>query len=154
VNFAAEKLASRPETQPVARVMVVISDGENNSSSLTLKEAVAGALHREVAIYTVSTRDALDEQESAVLGDRALQTLSELTGGAAYRPGSVTKLPGAFSELQEVIRSRYLISYRPASFQRDGSYRPIDITAEKNGHKLRVYARRGYYAAVAAPDGP
>jgi VWFA-related protein len=151
VNFAAEKLASRPDTQPVARVMVLISDGADNSSSLTLKEAIAGAVHREIAIYTVSTRDALDERESAVLGDRALQTLSELTGGASYRPGSVSKLQASLSDLQEVIRSRYLISYRPASFERDGRYRAIDITAEKNGHKLRVYARRGYYAAAAPP---
>jgi len=154
VNFAAEKLASRPDTQPVARVMVVISDGADNSSSLTLKEAIGSAVHREIAVYTVSTRDALDEQESAVLGDRALQTLSELTGGASYRPGSVSKLQASLSELQEVIRSRYLISYRPASFERDGRYRAIDITAEKNGHKLRVYARRGYYAAAAPPQPP
>jgi VWFA-related protein len=151
VNFAAEKLASRPDTQPVARVMVVISDGTDNSSSLTLKEAIGGAVHREIAIYTVSTRDALDERESAVLGDRALQTLSELTGGASYRPGSASKLQTSLSELQEVIRSRYLISYRPASFERDGRYRAIDITAEKNGHKLRVYARHGYYAGAAPP---
>lgn len=152
VNFAAEKLASRPETQPVARVMVVISDGADNSSSLTLKEAITSAVHLEIAIYTVSTRDALDERESVVLGDRALQTLSELTGGASYRPGSVSKLLGTLSELQEVIRSRYLISYRPASFERDGRYRAIDVTAEKNGHKLRVYGRHGYYAAAAPSD--
>ena len=78
-----------------------------------------------------------------------MRTISELTGGAAYRPGSVSRLNGSLSELQEVIRSRYLISYRPASFQRDGSYRPIDISAEKDGHKLHVYARRGYYASAA-----
>ncbi|HVN17880.1 MAG TPA: VWA domain-containing protein [Dongiaceae bacterium] len=152
VNFAAEKLANRIETKPVARVIVVISDGSDNSSSLTLKDVIASALHREVAVYTVSTRDALNQQESAVLGDRALQTISELTGGAAYRPGSASKLNGSFSELQQVIRSRYLISYRPASFQRDGRYRLVDITAEKNGHKLRVYTRRGYYASAAQPQ--
>jgi predicted RecB family endonuclease len=56
--------------------------------------------------------------------------------------------------LQEVIRSRYLISYRPAAFQRDGHYREIDITAEKDGHKLRVYARRGYYASAAQRQAP
>jgi len=154
VNFASEKLVSRAEAQSVARVMVVISDGADNSSNITLKEAIAGAVRREIAIYTVSTRDAINEQESAMLGDRALQTLSELTGGAAYRPGSVSRLQGSLSELQEVIRSRYLISYRPASFQRDGSYRAIDITAEKNGHKLRVYARRGYYASALAIQQP
>jgi len=154
VDFAAEKLASRPETQPVARVMVVISDGEDNSSSVTLKDAIGGALRREVAIYTVSTREAGNADETAVLGDHALQTISQLTGGAAYRPGSVSGLNGSLSELQAVMRSRYLISYRPASFQRDGRYRAIDITAERSGHKLRVYARRGYYASGVQPQQP
>jgi len=148
VKYATEKLASRAETQPVARVLVVISDGEDNSSSTTLKELIATALRSEVAIYTVSPRDVTNEEESAVLGDRALQTISELTGGASYVPGAVTHLSRSLSQLQEVIRSRYLISYKPAGFQRDGHYRPIDITAEKNGHKLRIYARRGYYASA------
>jgi VWFA-related protein len=151
VNFAAEKLSGRQETQPEARVMVVISDGEDNSSSTTLKYAIDGALRREVAVYTVSTRETENTDDRALLGDRALQTISQLTGGAAYRPGSVGRLNGSLSELQEVIHSRYLISYRPASFQRDGHYRAINIAAEKSGHKLRIYARRGYYASGVQP---
>jgi VWFA-related protein len=149
VGFAADKLKGRPETQPVARVLVVISDGEDNSSSATLREAIASALRDEVAVYTVSTRELTNDEETAMLGDRALKTFSELTGGATYQPGSVSHLDKTFSELQEVIRSRYLVSYKPAGFQRDGRYRTIDITAAKDGHKLRVYARRGYYALAA-----
>ena len=149
VSFAADKLTSRAETQPVARVLVVISDGEDNSSESTLKETISKALRNEVAIYTVCTKEATNEEETALLGDQALKRLSELTGGAEYRPGSVSHLSGSLSELQEVIRSRYLVSYKPAAFQRDGKYRPIEITADKDGHKLRVYARRGYYAASA-----
>jgi len=40
-----------------------------------------------------------------------------------------------------------MVSYKPAAFQRDGRYRAIDIKAEKQGHKLKVYARKGYYAS-------
>lgn len=152
VNFAADKLKSHAETKPVARVVVVISDGEDNSSSATLREAIASALRDEVAVYTVSTRELSNEEDTAMLGDRALKTFSELTGGVAYRPGSVSHLDKSLSELQEVIRSRYLISYKPAGFRRDGRYRAIDITAEKDGHKLKVYARRGYYAWPARPS--
>ena len=46
-----------------------------------------------------------------------------------------------------MIRARYLVSYKPESFQRDGRYRAIEIKAEKDGHKLKVYARKGYYAS-------
>ena len=149
IEFASDKLAKRREQQPVARVLVVISDGKDNSSSMTLKEAIARAQRGEVAVYTVSTKEALQEDASVLLGEHALRTLSELTGGAAFVPGSVQRLSGSLADLQEVIRSRYLVSYKPAAFQRDGRYRAINITAEKDGHKLRVYARKGYYASAA-----
>jgi VWFA-related protein len=133
----------------VARILVVISDGENNSSSATLKEAIEHAQHGEVAIYTVSTREYENENQSALVGDHALRTLSELTGGAAFVPGSIRRLNRSLGDLQQVIRGRYLVAYKPASFQRDGRYRAVEINAEKGGHKLKVYARRGYYASAA-----
>jgi Ca-activated chloride channel homolog len=146
VSFAAEKLAKRPETQPVARIVVVISDGEDNSSKMSLKQAIARAQQGEVAVYTVSTRDRSREEVGEVVGDRALKTLSELTGGSAFRPVSVHGLNGSLGELQEVIRGRYLVSYKPSGFQLNGRYRAIEIKAEKDGRKLTVYARKGYYA--------
>jgi Ca-activated chloride channel homolog len=152
VAFAADKLATRPEAQPVARVLVIISDGEDNSSSDTLKQAISRAQRGEVAIYTVSTRELFDKlDDNSQVGERALQTIAELTGGAAFAPGSVRRLDTSLAALQQVIRSRYLISYKPALFKRDGQYRAIDIKAEKGGHKLRVYARKGYYASTSAP---
>ena len=155
VAFAADKLASHPETQPAARILVVISDGEDNSSSITLKQAIASAQRGEVAVYTVSTReDGLHEEAAALLGDHALRTLSELTGGAAFMPGSLRGLNGSLADLQQVIHSRYLVSYKPASFQRDGRYRTIDLDAQKDGHKLKVFARKGYYASAVPPDSP
>jgi VWFA-related protein len=148
VGFAADKLARRPETRAVARILVVISDGEDNSSKSTLKQAIAKAQRGEVAVYTVSTRDVSREEPSALIGDRALKTLSELTGGSASRPGSIHNLSTSLADLQQVIRGRYLISYTPSSFQLDGRYRPVEIKAEKEGHKLTVYARKGYYASA------
>jgi Ca-activated chloride channel homolog len=138
----------------VARILVVISDGQNNSSIATLKEAIEQAQRGEVAIYTVSTRDGDNDGPSAMLGDHALRTLSELTGGAAFVPGSIHRLNGSLAELQQVLRGRYLVSYKPALFQRNGQYRTIDISAKKDGHKLRVYSRKGYYAANAAAANP
>ena len=152
VAFASDKLASRPETQPVARILVVISDGEDNSSGTTLKEAINRAQHGEVVIYTVSTREDTNTVVDSLVGEHALKTLAELTGGAAFTPGSARRLNGSLADLQQVIRSRYLVSYKPALFKRDGQYRAIDITAEKDGHKLRVYARKGYFAAVNSPS--
>jgi len=155
VDFAADKLATQPEAQPVARILIVISDGKDNSSSVTARQAINCAQRGDVTIYTVSTRDTTatvrdlaEADSSASVGEHALRTLAELTGGASFVPGSVHRLNGSFSDLQQVIRSRYLISYKPALFNRDGQFRAINICAEKDGHKLHVYARKGYYAST------
>jgi Ca-activated chloride channel family protein len=157
VNFAAEKLASRPEAKPVARILVVITDGEDNSSRVTFKQAINRAQRGEVAIYAISTHEvAYDpvlqtDSGSSLLGEHALRILAELTGGAAFAPGSASRLNSSLTDLQQVIRGRYLVSYKPALFKRDGQYRAIDIKAEKDGHKLRVYARKGYFASTNTP---
>jgi Ca-activated chloride channel homolog len=153
VGFASEKLSAHAETGPVARMVVVISDGEDNSSTSTLKEAIAKAQQGEVAVYTITTREAADKDGSGVVGDRALKTLSGLTGGTAFAPGSVHGLGVSFGELQQVIRARYLVSYRPSGLEMNGEYRGIEIKAEKDGRKLTVYARKGYYAAASASAG-
>jgi Ca-activated chloride channel family protein len=150
VKFATDKLATLPEEEPVARILVVISDGDDNASSVTLKEAIESAERKEVTIYAVSTRELSGEDPNGLVLDRAMKALAARTGGAAFFPGSVENLDRRLADLQQVIRSRYLISYKPVHFEADGSYRPITLEAQKSGHKLRVYARRGYYAPDAA----
>jgi Ca-activated chloride channel homolog len=153
VKFASDKLASIAEEKPSAKLLVIISDGEDNSSSATLKEAIESAERGGVTLYTVSTRAfAGGEDRNASIADRALKALAQQTGGAALFPGSLGDLDRRLSDLQEVIRSRYLISYKPAEFQPNGEYRSIAVVARKSGHKLRVYARRGYYAPTGASE--
>jgi VWFA-related protein len=154
VTFAAHKLAARPENQPVARLLVVISDGKDNSSGASLKEAIQAAGSGEVFVYTVSATDVHggDDQPPmgapVLVGDRALKLLAERTGGAAFAPRTLSGLDRGLQQVQRVIGSRYLISYKPALFQADGKYRTIEISARKSGHKLRVYARKGYFARL------
>jgi Ca-activated chloride channel homolog len=147
VDFAARKLSSRNDPEAVARILVVISDGDDNSSNATLKEAIQSAQRGQVAVYTISTYERPASNVSAApVGERALKVLAEQTGGASFVPGSVRSLSRSLDELQEVIRSRYLVSYRPAHLRLDGSFRNIGLKAEKSGHKLHVYSRKGYYA--------
>ena len=148
VAFAAEKLVEKPESQPVARMIVVISDGDDNSSRTTLKQAIEKAQRSDVAVYAVSTRNDDPEKSEQSVGNHALKTLAQHTGGVAFFPGSASHLKRSLADLQQVIRSRYFISYRPAGFQRDGHYRTLEITAQRDGHKLKVNARKGYYAAT------
>jgi len=152
VAFAAEKLGRLREAQPVARVLVVVSDGQDNSSSTTLKETIASSVRNETVVYSVSTRELTDDSSSSLVGDHALRTLSEQTGGAAFVPGSLHRLGGSLTDVQQVIRGRYLLTYKPAGFESDGRYRSINVAAQRDGHRLRVFARKGYYASVAKPE--
>jgi len=147
VAFAAEKLGHYEDAQHVARVLVVISDGQDNSSITTLKQAITAAAKSDVVVYTVSTRELTDDTSSSMLGDRALRTLAGLTGGAAFVPGYLRYLNRSLDDVKKIIRARYLVSYKPAAFEPDGRYRSIDVTAQRDGHYFKVFARKGYYAS-------
>jgi Ca-activated chloride channel homolog len=147
VAFASRKLGGRVERGVVARILVVISDGDDNSSTESLKQAIQAAQCEQVSVYTISTYEpAVGEIGSTPIGERALKVLAKQTGGASFVPGSIRGLDRSLAGLQEVIRSRYLISYKPAHLQLNGSFRSVNVTAEQSGHRLRVYSRKGYYA--------
>lgn len=153
VAFAADKLASRPEAQPVARVLVVISDGEDNSSSVSLQQAIWAAQRGEVAVYTVSTKEGSRGEPDPLVGTPALKTLSAQTGGNTFTSVSIGDLGRRLADLQQVLRGRYLVYYTPSSPQTDGRFHAVDIKAEKDGHNLKVYARKGYYASALLDAG-
>jgi Ca-activated chloride channel homolog len=145
VSFACWKLAAYPDRERVARVLVILSDGEDNSSHGSLKQSIQAAEKTGVTIYTVSTREEPGDKTDA---DRVLAFLAERTGGEAMFPGAMGSLGGSFDKLHDSIRSRYFIAYKPADFQPNGSYRTIHIVAEKDGKRLQVRARKGYHARL------
>jgi Ca-activated chloride channel homolog len=145
VSFACRKLAAYPESERVARVLVILSDGEDNSSHSSLKQSIRTAERAGVTIYTVSTREDLGDKTDA---DRVLVALAERSGGEAMFPGDSFTLGKSFDKLHDLIRSRYFMAYKPADFQPNGSFRTISIVAEKNGKRLQVRARKGYHARL------
>lgn len=150
VSFACRKLADYPESQHVARVLVVVSDGEDNSSHTSLRQSIALAEKAGVTIYTISTREEIGNKTDS---DKILEALAGRSGGEAMFPGDMLTLGKSFDKLRDLIRSRYFIAYKPADFSPDGSYHAIRIVAEKNGKKLQVRARKGYHARLeAAPN--
>jgi hypothetical protein len=72
--------------------------------------------------------------------------MAERTGGESMFPGNILTLGKSFNKLHDLIRSRYFVAYKPANFQPNGSYRTINVMAEKDGKRLQVRARKGYHA--------
>jgi VWFA-related protein len=156
VSFSCWKLAAYPEKERVAKVLVVLTDGEDNLSHTTLKQAIQDAENTGVTVYAISTKDfsELGQYGNPISdSDKVLQELTERTGGEALFPGDLRTLNRSFDKLCDVIRSRYLVAYRPADFQSNGHFRKINIVATKKGRRLKVLARQGYYTSTEAKTG-
>ena len=153
VYFACWKLAAYPDEGRVAKVLVVLTDGEDNSSHRSLKQALEIAEAAGVTVYSVSTAEAthsVSQFPGKTDADKILEELAARSGGEAIFPGSLNALDRYLAKLPEVIRSRYLIAYRPANFAPNGKYRSIRVVAEKDGRRLHVTTRKGYYARLTA----
>jgi Ca-activated chloride channel homolog len=153
VRTACQKLLHRQEQDMVARVLVVLSDGQNNAGEVSLDRAIDAAQEAEVTIYTISTNysTSLGERDLAAdQGNSDLRKLAEQTGGRILFPHDPKQVAKAFAKISEELRSRYAVSYKPADFTPDGRYRKIKIEARKTGGSLEIRARKGYYARAAS----
>ncbi len=158
-----------PGDQPdvVRRVMILISDGEDNLSTHTRADAIEMAQRTSVVIYTISTSTqwvSLSQTDPSKTGDRKyhltdgdkiLQDLAEETGGRAFFPYHVDDLDQSFQDIGDELRNQYSIAYLPTNYVLDGRYHKIRI--EVPDHKgYQVRARRGYFARANAnvPTAP
>ena len=146
------------EPDKVRRVMILISDGEDNLSDHTRADAVEMAQRTGVVIYTISTSiqwvTTTAEKDCRATGtckyhltdgDKVLQDLAEETGGRSFYPYHVDDLDQSFQDIGDELRNQYQITYNPSNFVPNGKYHRIKLETPKfNGYQIR--ARRGYYA--------
>jgi VWFA-related protein len=137
-----DRLMDTDETTSVRKAIVLITDGEDNSSRSTREEAIDMALRANVIVYTISTN--FPGYSESGKYDKILQRIADATGGRWFEPFQVTDVADAFSQIQADLRSQYALAYRPEDFKHDGRYRTIEIMAEHKG--LKVHSRHGYYA--------
>jgi len=126
------------------RAIILLSDGLNTTGRLSRTEAINRVLAAEGVVYTIgvgSKRDGLDRG--------ALRELAERTGGRAFFPDKKFDLNAAFAEIEQELRTQYLIAYSSTNKKRDGSYRKITIeitNPDLKKEKLEIRHRPGYYA--------
>ena len=161
---AAEKLVNPPVPKganpEIRRVLVVISDGNDNLSDHALSEAVDSTIRAEAVIYCISTNTdwlALDGDKPRKIhvegGDKVLEQFADQSGGRVFYPYKVDDLAQSFVDIGDELRSQYFIAYSPNNPQASGQYRKIDVQIDRKG--LQVRTRKGYYATSAtAPLQP
>ena len=136
-----EKMLIFPPPEPyLRRVLIVISDGQDNQSEHTREEALAMAQHAEVTIYAIST----NATGSPLHGDKVLRRLAEQTGGRAFFPFKDSETVANFQEIARELRSQYSLAYISTNQAHDGTFRTITIESLQKG--LQVRAKPGYYA--------
>jgi Ca-activated chloride channel family protein len=161
IFMASEKLTHPPlppgpETE-VRRVVVVISDGQDNLSDRALTDAIDASIRSEAAVFSVSTNTdwlAVDDASKPSkyhleAGDKVLEQFADQTGGHAFFPYRIDDLAQSFFDIGTELRSQYYIAYLPSNPPAVGAYRPINVETTRKG--LIVSTRKGYYGAAPPP---
>jgi VWFA-related protein len=130
------------------KVICVITDGVDQGSRMTLNQAVEAAQKADAVIYSIDYSDPSAYGGAFGFGggggEGALRKMSDETGGHMYKVDRKHSLDQVFQELQDEMRSQYMIGYTPVNETKDGSYRKIDI--KLSNKDLKAQARKGYYA--------
>lgn len=143
VIASADHLAKQARLEK--KVLLVVTDGEDNASQSSLEQAVRKVqAEGGPAVYAIG-----------ILGDdhpkrarRALERLALETGGVAYFPSDVSQVDAITREVAHDIRNQYIIGYKP-SIPKSASagFRAIKVEAREKGYRnLQVRTRSGYYA--------
>jgi VWFA-related protein len=125
------------------KVLVVVTDGEDNSSIQTLPRLIEAAQHNDVILYAVGLLGA-EQAESAARARTALQELTLATGGRSWFPADVAEIGRITPEIAHEIRNQYVIGYTPANTAEDGRFRSLKV--EVSEPDVTVRTRSGYYA--------
>lgn len=126
------------------RVLVVVTDGNDNASMISLENLVKSAQQSEVLIYTIGLLGE-EEHREAKRAERALKALAQATGGESYFPKDVGEVEKIARQVAHDVRNQYTIAYSPTNQSLDGSFRQIKVLANAPG-KVTVRTRTGYYA--------
>lgn len=154
VDFALDQMKHAKNRK---KVLVVVTDGEDNASRLKFRELIERAEEEEVVIYTVGMFGEMGDSSGVLArllggsggdGRTELKKLAEVTGGVSHFPKNVDQCKSVMREIAREVSQQYSLGYYPANKERDGKWRAIKIAVSQNGNspKLVARTRSGYYA--------
>ncbi len=140
------------------KVLLVVTDGEDNASRHSLENVVEQAQRADAVIYAVGvfSDDDIKHNHRAMKKARgALSDLATATGGLAFFPETADDTESICTQIAHDIRNQYTIAYYPTNAARDGTFRSVAVlvTPPHGAGKLTVRTRTGYYAPRAPASG-
>ena len=146
------------------RVLLVITDGDDDASTKSLAETMKAAEESNATIYTIGVFSDDDREHQKAMVRRSkkeLAELAEVTGGAAYFPESLDEVGPVCEQVARDIRNQYTLGYYPSNTAKDGTFRNVrvDVLPPKGESKLTVRTRtqdtcRGRRLHSATPTPP
>ena len=142
VYLGIEKLSRAAHRR---RVLLVISDGEDNRSRYSFGEVRRSLEESDVIIYGVGIGM---NYARAATGRETLEKLGKTSGGRAYFPGGGAEMDEAFERIALELRHQYSISYKPSNLAGRGEWHRVKVTVTPppGKRRVRVRSREGYYA--------
>lgn len=126
------------------KVLLVVTDGNDNTSEITLERLVQRAQQSEVLVYAIGLLNE-EERREARRARRALDAITQATGGQAYYPKELDEVNRISLQVAHDIRNQYIIAYSPSNQLLDGSFRQIRVSVSGPNRPV-VRTRTGYYA--------
>jgi Ca-activated chloride channel homolog len=134
------------------RVLLVITDGDDDASRKTLAYAVQAAQQSDAQIYAIGVFSDEDRKSSKKMIRKSKKELTEMTsvtGGVAYFPDTLEQVTAICTQLAHDIRNQYTLGYYPTNIAKDGTFRNVQvqlIPPKDRPAKMTVRTRTGYYA--------
>ena len=131
------------------KAVILITDGEDEGSKLSMKAAIEAAQKSDAIVYGILyvDRQFYGGFNMGYRGEGVLKQMADETGGRVFTVGGKNSLDSIFEQIQQEMRTQYLIGYTPTNSVKDGSYRRIDLRTHEKDMKVQV--RKGYYAMPA-----
>jgi Ca-activated chloride channel family protein len=133
------------------RALLIISDGQDNSSRYNFGEVRRLLKESDVVAYSVGIMDGGDSSSTlGMQGQAFLDELSSVTGGKSFYPQSDVEMDEIFERIALELRHQYSIGYTPKDFQPDGKWRKVKVKVKppRGLPRLSVRGREGYYATA------
>jgi Ca-activated chloride channel homolog len=132
------------------RVLLVVTDGEDNTSRNSLEKTIREIQKTDTVIYTIGLLSQ-ESKKNAKRAKKALEEISLASGGLSYFPENVDDVHNICQQVAHDIRNQYTLAYYPSNSKRDGTFRAVqvEVIPPRGRGKLMARTRNGYYAPTA-----
>ena len=130
-------------------VVVLVTDGYDEDSSVTFDDALAAVKRTHATVYAIGIGGVAG---ISLEGERLLRRLAAETGGREFFPSRASQLPEVHELVAADVRYRYLVGYTPTNQRHDDTWRQIDLATRDPNHRVRT--RPGYFAPAPPPLRP